>query len=110
MTVEYLVQDDTQAVTFDNFLDESGVAIATNMVSAVVFTLRNVQTGETPVNAAVCTITSTGSAPLVCTWTPTSVSPGLYDAELRLTYTSGRTKRFPERAGDWQFLVRAKLA
>ena len=111
--MNYLTQGDTQPVLFENFRDADVYDIPTNTVSSVAFSLKNRATGAVPVSNAPCTITSSGTAALACIWSPGASdlnTAGEYDGELALTYTSGKVKRFPEQAGTFIFVVRAKLA
>ncbi len=106
-----LTEGDTAPVVFRNFRDGDGADIPTNMVAAVQFSLKHQSGGAIPVNLAACTVTSTGSSPLVCEWRPGAAdldTAGTYDAELVITYTSGRIKRFPSVAGGFVIVVRAK--
>ena len=91
--MNYLTQGDTQLVLFENFRAADGYDILTNMVSSVAFSLKNRSTGAVPVGNAPCTITSSGTTALACTWLPGASdlnAAGEYDGELVLTYTSGR--------------------
>lgn len=113
MNINYLTQSDTEPVVFQNFVDDDGDAITTNLVASVAFTLKNKATGTIAVNQAACTITSTGSTALVCQWAPGAndlATAGTYDAELVITYTSTKVKRYPAKAGSFVFVVRAKTA
>ncbi len=106
-----LTQGDTVPVVFRNFKDADGADIPTNMVATVQLSLKNQSGGAIPVNLAGCVITSSGSAPLVCEWRPGAAdlnTAGTYDAELLLTYASGRVKRFPSAAGGFIVVVRPK--
>ena len=97
--------------SFKNIKDTDGNDILTSVVSSVQFSLKNQSGGAIPVNMAACTITSTGSSPLVCEWRPNASdlnTAGTYDAELLITYTSGRIKRFPSAAGGFVVVVRSK--
>ena len=110
--ISYLTQDDTLPITFEAWKDEDGYDVATNTVSSVAFSLKNRASGVVKVSAAACTILSSGAAALRCQWSPGSSyldTPAEYDGELKVTYTSGKVKRFPEQAGTFVFVVRAKL-
>ena len=111
--ISYLTQDDTLPVIFEGFKDADGYDIPTNTVSAVAFSLKNRSTGTLKVSAAVCSILSSGTDGLRCQWSPGATdldTPADYDGELRISYISGKIKRYPERAGEFIFTVRSKLA
>ena len=111
--MNYLTQGDTLPVVFESFRDADGNPVATNTVTSVTFTLKNRSTGAVPVNQAACTIASSGSDGLVCQWAPGATdldTAGEYDGELKIQFTSGKVKRYPEQAGTFLFTVRAKAA
>jgi hypothetical protein len=111
--MNYLTQGDTQPVTFEHFRDADGYPVPTNTVTSVKFSLKNRSTGAVPVNQAACTITSSGSDGLVCTWSPLATdldTAGEYDGELVIQFANGKVKRYPEQAGTFLFTVRAKSA
>ena len=106
-----LTQGDTAPVTFKGFKDGDGADILTATVATVQFSLKNQSGGATPVNLAACAISSASNAPLVAQWSPGATdlnTAGTYDAELVITYATGKVKRFPAAAGGFVVVVRAK--
>ena len=113
MVLAELTQGDTAPVTFKQFRDADGAAILTNMIAAVQLSLKNQAGGAVAVNLAACVVTSAAADPLVCQWNPGAPDldvPGTYDAELVITFSNGKIKRFPAAAGGFVVVVRAKTA
>ena len=113
MVLAELTEGDTAPVTFKQFRDADGAAVITNTITSVQFSLKNQSGGATPVSLVACVVTSAATEGLVCQWLP-GVSDlnvaGTYDAELVVTFTSGKVKRFPAAAGGFVVVVRAKVA